>query len=250
MRFAASAGTVGAGAYWRGADEQLSRAQARRIALVAQGFRDPRHTTPTMRTFSRTLARTGVLQVDSVNVLQRAHYMPLFSRMGPYDTEHAASGPRSRSRGGWWSTGRTSQAFMPVDLWPVMQHRMDALPREPALGRVAAGPTSGAGRRVHGQVRDRGASTARDLDDGSSAREGRLGLELVARRARRSTTSSSSATSPIAGRNQPVRAGLRPARAGAPAARPRGAGADRVRGDQGAGPPRRPLPRRGHGRAA
>ena len=65
--------------------DALSQRQARRIALAAQGFRDPRHTTPTMRTFNRTLARTGVLQVDSVNVLQRAHYMPLFSRMGPYD---------------------------------------------------------------------------------------------------------------------------------------------------------------------
>ena len=61
---------------------ELSRVQARRIALVAQGFRDPRHTHPTMRTFVRTLDRTGVLQVDSVNVLQRAHYMPMFSRMG------------------------------------------------------------------------------------------------------------------------------------------------------------------------
>jgi uncharacterized protein len=67
--------------------QSLSRAQARRITLAAQGFRDPRHTTPTMRTFARTLARTGVLQIDSVNVLQRAHYMPLFSRMGPYDID-------------------------------------------------------------------------------------------------------------------------------------------------------------------
>ena len=60
---------------------QISQAQARRIALAAQGFLDKRHATPSLRTFGRTLDRTGVLQVDSVNVLQRAHYMPLYSRM-------------------------------------------------------------------------------------------------------------------------------------------------------------------------
>ena len=117
--------------------EQLSRAQARRIALVAQGFRDPRHTTPTMRTFSRTLERTGVLQVDSVNVLQRAHYMPLFSRMGPYDTDmlKRASERKPRRMVEYWAH---VQAFMPVDLWPVMQHRMNGVPGEPAVGCVAA----------------------------------------------------------------------------------------------------------------
>ena len=54
---------------------ELSRAQARRVALAAQGFLDAPHDPPTLRTLSRTLARTSVLQVDSVNVLQigRAH---------------------------------------------------------------------------------------------------------------------------------------------------------------------------------
>ncbi len=65
--------------------ESLSLAQARRAALAAQGFTDRPHAVASMRTLERTVARTGVLQVDSVNVLQRAHYMPLFSRMGPYD---------------------------------------------------------------------------------------------------------------------------------------------------------------------
>ncbi len=132
-------------------NEQLSRAQARRIALVAQGFRDPRHTVPTMRTFSRTLTRTGVLQVDSVNVLQRAHYMPLFSRMGPYDIAmlKRASEQKPRRMVEYWAH---VQAFMPVDLWPVMQHRMKGFRESPRWGAwlktnpglVRAGPRPGA----------------------------------------------------------------------------------------------------------
>ena len=96
------------------------------MALAAQGFADPVHAVPTLRTFDRTLARTGVLQVDSVNVLARAHLMPLYSRMGPYDTtlldranRHTRSTPRRVVE--YWAH---VQAFMPVDLWPVMQHRM------------------------------------------------------------------------------------------------------------------------------
>jgi uncharacterized protein len=145
--------------------EQLSRAQARRVALVAQGFRDPRHTTPTMRTFSRTLARTGVLQVDSVNVLQRAHYMPLFSRMGPYDTDmlKRASERKPRRMVEYWAH---VQAFMPVELWPVMQHRMEAFRESPRWGAWLQ-TNLGIVEEVRAQVTERGASTARDLDDGT-----------------------------------------------------------------------------------
>ena len=85
-----------------GSTATLSQAQARRIALAAQGFLDPPHAPPTMRTLGRTLTRTGVLQVDSVNVLQRAHYMPLYSRMGPYDVDlvRRASEGEAASPGG------------------------------------------------------------------------------------------------------------------------------------------------------
>jgi uncharacterized protein YcaQ len=118
-----------------------------------------------MRTFNRTLARTGLLQVDSVNVLARAHYVPLFSRMGPYDPgmlERASSGRERRRVVEYWAH---VQAFMPVDLWPVMQHRMASYRAQRGKWRVmAARPELEAG--VLAAIRDRGASTARELDDG------------------------------------------------------------------------------------
>jgi uncharacterized protein YcaQ len=144
--------------------QSLSLRQARRIALAAQGFRDPRHTTPTMRTVNRTLARTGVLQVDSVNVLQRAHYMPLFSRMGPYDRDllTRASEKRPRRLVEYWAH---VQALMPVELWPVMQHRMDHYRAQRGKWNTMVDrPELEAS--VLAEVRELGASTARDLDDG------------------------------------------------------------------------------------
>jgi uncharacterized protein len=153
----------------RRTDATLSKAQARRIALVAQGFRDPRHTVPTMRTFNRTLARTAVLQIDSVNVLQRAHYMPLFSRMGPYDTDLLTRAAERKPRRivEYWAH---VAAFMPVELWPHMRHRMrafeesghewDAVAHRPELV-----------DSVLAEVRDRGAVTPRDLDDGRPRRK-------------------------------------------------------------------------------
>lgn len=63
----------------------LSISQARRIALAAQGLHEPRPAAATSRHVGRALERSHLLQIDSVNVLVRAHYMPLFSRLGSYD---------------------------------------------------------------------------------------------------------------------------------------------------------------------
>ena len=67
---------------------KLRNDQARRYALGAQGFVEGRaEGRVDVRHFRKVLERVGVIQLDSVNVFSRAHYMPFFSRIGPYDTE-------------------------------------------------------------------------------------------------------------------------------------------------------------------
>ena len=66
--------------------ETLRKAEARRIALVAQGFGVPRLERPvTMRDVQAVASRLAQFQIDSINVVTRAQFMPLFSRLGPYD---------------------------------------------------------------------------------------------------------------------------------------------------------------------
>ena len=146
--------------------ESMSVAQARCTALAAQGFLDKPHAEPTMRTFQRTLERTGVLQVDSVNVLQRAHFMPLYSRMGAYDVDLLAraqtmtGATRPRRLVEYWAH---VQALMPVELWPLMRHRMEKYRAE--RGKWGFTADASLEPRVLDAVRDRGPVTARDLED-------------------------------------------------------------------------------------
>lgn len=104
--------------------ETISIPQARRIALAAQGFDQARPTGPINRGhLNRTLSRIGLLQIDSVSAVVRAHYMPLFSRLGAYPMsllEEAMSG-RKRLLFEYWAH---EASLLPLELWPLMQWRM------------------------------------------------------------------------------------------------------------------------------
>jgi uncharacterized protein YcaQ len=105
--------------------EKISLGLARRIALAAQGFTDPRPDgTPGRRHLARVLARTGLLQIDSVSAVVRAHYMPLYSRLGPYPLAllDNAAVTRKRTVFEYWAH---EASFLPVETWPLMRWRME-----------------------------------------------------------------------------------------------------------------------------
>jgi len=65
--------------------DTISPASARRIALAAQGFGRPRPDKVGTRQLNLLIERLGLLQIDSVNVFERSHYLPVFARLGSYD---------------------------------------------------------------------------------------------------------------------------------------------------------------------
>ena len=106
--------------------DALSARDARRIALAAQGFDRARpERAVTGRALDGTLARLHLHQVDSVNVLVRAHYLPAFSRLGPYDRRlldaAAWGGRRERRVYEYWAH---ECSLLPVALHPLLRWRM------------------------------------------------------------------------------------------------------------------------------
>src|SRR6201996_5752647 len=148
--------------------DSLSKREAARIALAAQGLnRARRPGRKTRAHLQQTLDKVGLLQMDSVNVLTRAHYMPLFSRMGAYDPallDNAAWEPKRRSLFEYWAH---EASLLPMSLHPHMRWRMARAERmEGIYGGIArvAREKPEFVESVYREVKQRGPVAASDLD--------------------------------------------------------------------------------------
>ena len=105
--------------------DSISLPDARRIALGAQGFGRARPAAaPAKADVVRAVRALGVVQIDSVNVLVRSHYLPLYSRLGPYAMpllDEAAYGGRRRQLFEYWGH---EASLLPVELQPLLRWRM------------------------------------------------------------------------------------------------------------------------------
>ncbi len=149
----------------------LSLAEARRIALAAQGFADRRPAARAdRRHLDRALGRIGLLQIDSVNVLVRSHYLPLFSRLGTYPMDlldRLAYGRKPRALFEYWGH---MASLLPTSLHPLLRWRMERAEK----GDRIYGAMARFGKEKHAyiervlaEVRDRGPTAVSDLTEGA-----------------------------------------------------------------------------------
>ena len=136
----------------------LSTAEARRLAIAAQGF-GARPSTPSIAHIRKLAERVLAFQIDSVNVLVRAHYVPPFARLGPYRMDALDTlAYRKRELFEYWGH---AACLLPVSLYPLLRYRMHAdETREYMRSDRGAYMT-----KVYDEVAERGPITAGELSE-------------------------------------------------------------------------------------
>ncbi len=172
-----------------GRRERIGIDAARRIALAAQGFAEPRPAGPvTARHVRRVLDRIALLQIDSVNVLVRSHYLPLFSRLGPYP--HALleqlAYARKRELFEYWAH---EASLLPLAIQPLLRWRMEDARTGIGLYKDLTAFARERGDyldRVRAEIGDRGALGASELTEAGPSRgawwgwsDGKIALEYL-----------------------------------------------------------------------
>lgn len=159
----------------------LSAAEARRLALHSLGFGVKKPARAGTAHVRATVARLSAIQIDSVNVLARAHYLPTFSRYGAYPTEaldHLAHGRRELFE--YWGH---AACFLPVEIYPLFRWRMEGqVERWAALSKRRKDCIEA----VHREVMERGPLAAGELSIGGKRKgpwwgwsDGKLAMELL-----------------------------------------------------------------------
>ncbi|MDF2444487.1 MAG: uncharacterized protein JWR01_2690, partial [Subtercola sp.] len=178
----------------------MSAALARRVALAAQGFGGarpvgtatsapgtPAASTPGLRQLTPLVSKLALLQIDSVNVFERSHYLPVFARAGAYDKaalDRLTYGPRMIE---YWAH---VASFIPVTTLPLLQWRMDDYRARASTGTdtwAAANPQMIAW--LQGELAEKGPMTASAFEHESNRRNGpwwgwsdvKIGLETLFR---------------------------------------------------------------------
>ncbi len=171
---------------------KISAAAARRIALAAQGFGGARPDgVANLGHVRRAIDRLGLLQIDSVNVLTRAHYLPLFSRLGNYDSDHLDTLAWGRkSRRGLFEFWAHEASLLPLGSQPLWRWRMERAARNEGEGKGKLHQFRREKARYIKEVRreivDRGPLAASELSNGGPGRgawwgwsDGKLALEWL-----------------------------------------------------------------------
>ncbi len=144
----------------------LSSAEARRLALAAQGFGRERSGTD-VAGIRRLISALGAVQIDSVNVLVRSHYLPAFSRLGSYDRsllDRAVYGKPRRVFEYWGHEA----SYLPLDFFPLMRWRMERARNGEGMWRIVARVRSEQPQlvaRLKAAIAEQGASSPSQFSD-------------------------------------------------------------------------------------